>query len=485
MKIEINDIEFKNNQYEIAVLLTHPKKETILILSKNLLSSETYLEYNDQSNAVNDGITEVLIDGNILVINLNEEGIQKIGHKTIQVKLSLTKEDYTDFLENMNFIFDKCLRLTDKPFVPSKSKSIDFSKIKYLNLDGKNLALPPENLKHYVALEKLFIRDNPTLDVNTTITVLAKLPHLKQLQLTITGNIPLDLSKLTALESLHIEGDADFETLPTDIGSLKKLNYIYLQSKKPIVLPPQFSDLTALEFLHVRSKTWKLPDNFYKLSHLKHLDLYNCNITVFPSEMSQMTHLETIILGTNLDRDDSKLFAFLGQLPALRTIEIDISSLPESISDCTQIENLEIYGNDSQGQKFYIPKSFGRLTQLKSLALENCIFNQLPECLFDVVSLRQLQLTNCTFKEIPEQISKLEHLEEISIIDCTAFSDIHTAFSKLKSLRKIYFENVPALQSLPTELHNLTDIDELYLSEYEKIDNVPDHWIKIMNENGG
>lgn len=482
MKIEINDIEFKNNQHEVSVLLTHPKNETILILSKNLPSSKTYLEYNDQSNAVYDGITEVLIDGNILVINLNEEGNQKIEHKTIQVKLSLPENDYKDFLEYINIIFDTCLRISDKLFIPSKSKSIDYSKIKYLNLDGKNLTYPPENLEKYVALEKLFIRDNPDLDVMSTFSILAKLPHLKQLQISIYGNIPDQLCELTSLESLHIEGEADFETLPTDIGNLKKLNYIYLQSKKPIVLPPQFSDLTALEFLHVRSKTWKLPPGFYKLSHLKHLDLYNCDITVFPSEMNQMTHLETIILGTNQERDDSKFFTILGQLPALRTIEIAISSLPESISDCTQIENLEIYGNDNQGQKFYLPKSFGRLTQLKSLTLENCIFDQLPECLFDVVSLRQLQLTNCRFNEISEQISKLEHLEEISIIDCTAFSYIHNEFSKLKSLRKIYFENVPALQSLPTELHNLTDIDELYLSAYEKIGNVPDHWIKIMNE---
>ena len=72
MRIDINDIEFKNNQHEVTVLLTHPKNETILILSKNLSSSETYLEYNDQSNAVYDGITEILMDGNILVINLNE-----------------------------------------------------------------------------------------------------------------------------------------------------------------------------------------------------------------------------------------------------------------------------------------------------------------------------------------------------------------------------------------------------------------------------
>lgn len=48
MNIEINNLEYKNNQYEVAVLLTHPKKETILILSKNLLDSATYLEYNDR-----------------------------------------------------------------------------------------------------------------------------------------------------------------------------------------------------------------------------------------------------------------------------------------------------------------------------------------------------------------------------------------------------------------------------------------------------
>lgn len=481
MKISINEFEYKNNQHEIAVILSHPKKETILILSKNLPDSATYLEYNDQSNAVYDGIKAVQIDGNSLNVILNEKGIHKIGYHSIMVKLSLAENDYKDFLENISCIFDKGLSITGKAFVPSKSKVIDYSKIKYLNLEGKNLTLPPENLEHYVALEKLFSRDNPKLDVFATFSILAKLPHLKQLHISLFGDIPASLSQLCTLESLHIEGDAKFETLPADIGNLQRLNYIYVKSKSPIVLPPQFSDLAALEFLHVRSKTWKLPDNFYKLSHLKHLDLYNCDITVFPSEMNQMTHLETIILGTNQDRDDSKLFAVLGQLPALRTIEIDLSSLPESISDCIQIENLEIYGNDSQGQKFYMHKSFGRLTRLKSLTLENCIFDQLPECLFDVVSLRQLHLTNCTFKEIPALISKLEHLEEISIIDCLDFSDIHPDFNKLKSLRKIYFDNVPSLRSLPLEIHKLENINEVYLSDPENIANVPDHWIKIMN----
>jgi Leucine-rich repeat (LRR) protein len=481
MKIEINDIEFKNNQHEIAVLLTHPKKETILILSKSLPDSATYLEYNDQSNAVYDGITEVLIDGNILVINLNGEGIKKIGHKTIQVKLSLTENDYKDFLENISCIFDKGLSITEKAFVPAKSKSIDYSKIKYLNLDGKNLSIPPDNLVHYIALEKLFIRDNPKLDVNATIAILAKIPYLRQLQINVYGRIPDDLSKLTALESLHIEGEADFESLPIDIGNLKKLNYIYLQSKKPIVLPPQFSDLTALEFLHVRSKTWKLPNNFNKLSHLKHLDLYNCDITVFPSEMNQMTDLESIILGKNQDRDDSLLFKILGQLRSLKSIEIDISSLPESISACKQIEQLVIYGEDNPEQKFFIPASFGLLSQLKSLSLHHCHFDTLPDGLFDLISLQQLHLTNCKFTEIPALISKLEHLEEISITDCHDFSVIDADFSKLKSLKKIYFDNVPSLRSLPLELHKLKNFEEIYVPDYEKIDNVPDHWILLMN----
>lgn len=485
MKISINEFEYKNNQHEIAVILTHPKKETILILSKNLPDSATYLEYNDQSNAVYDGIKAVQIDGNSLNVILNEKGIHKIGHHSIMVKLSLAENDYKDFLENISCIFDKGLSITEKAYVPSKSKSIDYSKIKYLNLEGKNLTLPPENLEHYFALEKLFIRDNPKLDVFATFSILAKLPNLKQLHISLYGDIPDSLSKLTALESLHIEGDAIFETLPVDIGNLQKLNYIYLQSKSPIVLPPQFSDLAALEFLHVRSSSWILPQHFYKLVNLKHLDLYSCDITVFPTEMNQMTQLESIILGKNQNRDDSLLFNILGQLRALRSIEIDISSLQESISTCKQIEHLVIYGEDNPKKKFFIPNSFGLLSQLKSLSLHHCHFDTLPDCLFDLISLQQLHFTNCTFTEIPALISKIEHLEEISIIDCLDFTIIHPDFNKLKSLRKIYFDNVPSLRSLPLELHKLTNFEEIYVSDYEKIDNVPDHWIKIMNEKGG
>ncbi|MBK9256682.1 MAG: hypothetical protein IPM42_14435 [Saprospiraceae bacterium] len=481
MKISINEFEYKNNQHEIAVLLTHPKMETIIILSKNLPDSATYLEYNDQSNAVYDGIKGVQIDGNSLNVILNEKGIQKMGHQSFQVKLYLTENDYKDFLENISCIFDKGLSITEKPFVPTKSKAIDYSKIKYLNLEGKNLTLPPENLEHYVALEKLFIRDNPKLDVFATFSILAKLPNLKQLHISLYGDIPASLSKMTALESLHIEGDAIFESFPADIGNLQKLNYIYLQSKSPIVLPPQFSDLAALEFLHIRSSSWILPEQFYKLESLKHLDLYSCDITVFPAEMSQMTQIESIILGKNKDRDDYELFNILGRLKALRTIEIDISSLPESISACKQIELLVIYGEDNPEYKFFIPDSLGLLSQLKSLSLHHCHFETLPDILFDLTSLQQLHFTNCTFTEIPALISKLEHLEEISIIDCLDFSVIHPDFSKLKLLRKIYFDNVPALTSLPIELHTLSNFDELFISGSEKIDNVPDHWISLMN----
>lgn len=481
MKTEITEIEFQHNQHEIAVLLTHPKKETIIILSKNILSSENYLEWNDQSNAVYDRIGKVQIDGNTLLIQLNEKGTEKLGHNSIQVTLSFPENKYKVFLEKMHLIFDKCLHIKDKVFIPTKSKSIDYSAIKYLNLSGKNLTLPPDNLEQYIALEKLIIRDNPQLDVNATFAVLAKLPHLKQLQIAVYGALPADLSKLAALESLHIEGEPDLATLSTDIGNLKKLNYIYLQSTKDIILPQQFSDLTALEFMHIRTNRWTLPENFYKLSHLKYLDLYNCDITVFPSEMNQMTHLETIILGKNQERDDSVLFAILGTLPALRTIEADVSSLPESIAACTQIDKLNITGDDDSGRKFYIPESMGLLTQLKSLSLENCVLDTLPDCLFELNSLQELHLINCTFKEIPVQISKLKHLEEISIIDCPEFSEIRQEFSTLPSLRKIYFENVPSLKYLPTEVQQLTGIEEVYLSDYENIKNVPEHWINIMD----
>jgi leucine-rich repeat protein SHOC2 len=481
MKISINEFEYNNNLHEIAVILTHPKKETILKLSKNLPDSATYLAWNDQSNAVHDGIKEVQIDGNCMVISMNEKGSQKLGQNTIQVKLSLPENDYKDFLENMHIIFAKCLRKTNKPFIPAKSKAIDYSKIKYLNLDGKNLNLPPKNLEHYVALEKLFIRDNPNLDVFATFSVLAKLPHLKQLHISLFGDIPASLSQLCTLESLHIEGNAKFETLPTDIGNLQRLNYIYVQSKSPIVLPPQFSDLRSLEFLHVRSSRWVLPEQFYKLASLKYLDLYHCDITVFPLEMSQMTHLETIILGKNKDRDDYELFNILGRLKALSTIEIDISSLPASISACKQIEHLVIYGEDNPEHKFFIPDSFSQLTQLKSLTLHHCHFETLPASLFEATSLQQLNLTNCMFKNLPNIISKLERLEEISIIDCADFSDIHSDFGNLKSLRKIYFDNVPSLRYLPLELHKLQHINELHISDYEKIKNIPDHWITLMN----
>lgn len=43
MKISINEFEYKNNQHEIAVILSHPKKETNSQMRSKMLFKQIYI----------------------------------------------------------------------------------------------------------------------------------------------------------------------------------------------------------------------------------------------------------------------------------------------------------------------------------------------------------------------------------------------------------------------------------------------------------
>lgn len=457
MSIEIHEVELINKSEFCSLYLSNPSQETMLVLSKNNISEEIYLEWNDASSAAYNAIILAKLEGNIFTIQIDDKFIDIFGTTSIEAYLKFSEIVYSDFQSWIKSILGDKLSISKVPFVSEKvTDNLHFENIKYLNLSGKNLKLPPPTLEKHADLEELFILDNPDLDIESTFQILKGLPKLKKLHISIYGMIPQSVSSLTSLQSLHIEGSPQCESLPHDIGRLNKLTYIYLQSTKDIVLPPQFSNLAALEFLHVRAESWFLSEDFYKLSRLKLLDLYNCKISDFPIQMAHMENLETIYLGFDDTRDYEKVFEIFCNIRSLKTLEISVLEFPEIKSSHCSLEDLTVFSDAQMDDPFNIPASIIKLQNLKSLTFNECNILEIPIRIFELSNLEELNFTECKIENIPAEIINLNKLKSLCITEC------------------------PGFKSLPKELEEMKSLTELQLEDFEKIGNVPLYWIEKL-----
>ena len=88
-----------------------------------------------------------------------------------------------------------------------------------------------------------------------------------------------------------------------------------------------------------------------------------------------------------------------------------MSKLPESIGNLTQLESLDIRGN----QLTKLPESIGNLTQLNELDLSGQKLTELPESIGNLTRLNSLNLDGNQLTDLPISIGNLSNLRHLSI----------------------------------------------------------------------
>ena len=174
------------------------------------------------------------------------------------------------------------------------------------------------------------------------------------------GSIPKEIGNLSELEKLSFINDNPYNPpcgqIPSEISNLKKLNYFHLwyyDIEGP--LPESMGDLGNLEVLsicHAESLgTSPIPAWIGKLSNLKELTLFDCNLSgTVPDEIGNLSALEELALFDN---------HLSGQMPPC-------------FSRLVSLKKLRMAGNRFTGP---IPESYHNLEHFWSfwaMAFDNC-----------------------------------------------------------------------------------------------------------------
>ncbi|GJP39255.1 hypothetical protein CLOM_g23645 [Closterium sp. NIES-68] len=152
------------------------------------------------------------------------------------------------------------------------------SRLRTLKVEGGRLTSVPDSLWLAAALQKLHIKDLPSL-----------------------ASLPDCFGQLTALKTLHLSGLPSLTSLPEGFGQLRALEILHLWRLEALThLPESLGQLKNLQELDMYScdKLRRLPDSLGRLSSLERLKVNHCPVlTALPEGMgSGLQSLRELLL---------------------------------------------------------------------------------------------------------------------------------------------------------------------------------------------
>ncbi|MBE0680290.1 MAG: hypothetical protein IH589_00110, partial [Anaerolineales bacterium] len=203
------------------------------------------------------------------------------------------------------------------------------------------------------------------------------------------------------------------------------------------------------------------------------LDLSGMELTELPESIGDLTQLHKLNLGRNYDTPDwdknrlTTLPESLGRLTQLQSLDISynqLTVLPESLGQLTQLQSLSLNNN----QLTVLPEWIGQFTKLVTLMFGN---NHLPP-LFPVVvkqliKIRDIRFSNNKFSSLPEWIGQLKDLETI-ICKGNQFVSIPSSLAQLEYLTELNLGGNPLNPELAEAYKQGLEGVKVYLRASEK-----------------
>ncbi|WP_052436131.1 F-box protein, partial [Neochlamydia sp. EPS4] len=152
-----------------------------------------------------------------------------------------------------------------------------------------------------------------------------------------------------------------------------------------------------------------LPSEIYQLSQLQTLDLNQNQLTSLPAEIGQLSQLQTLKLSQN---QLTSLPAEIGQLSQLQTLKLSqnqLTSLPAEIRQLSELQTLEL----DQNQLTSLPAEIGQLSQLQWLYLYHNQLTSLPAQIGQLSQLQKLDLNQNQLTALPAVIGQLSELTRL------------------------------------------------------------------------
>lgn len=330
-------------------------------------------------------------------------------------------------------------------------------------LSGQKLSGPiPGRLGQLSALTQLNLSYNDFSQPGAIPDSLSFLDNLTSLdlqrcQLT-DSSVSTGLSGLAALRSLDLSSNPAFATnngtFPDVLYNLPNLETLSLRSMSLQKLPERFDELpmTTLTLSgNIFSDTIRLRtviDTLKNCPSIETLNLTGCSIHALPTNMEELTTVETLYLTSN-NPLDPEYCQTLGAMPALKNLYLQscgLADIPDSLVNLGTLEALYLANNNLVN----IPETIKDIPALKTLDLTNNGIEDLPSWFGTgaMISLEALTLNNNSLETLAENFSGLVNLEYLSITGNQLTGIWPADFTNLVSMKQLYLQN-NQIDSLP------------------------------------
>lgn len=200
-----------------------------------------------------------------------------------------------------------------------------------------------------------------------------------------------------------------------------------------------------------------------KLVNLQSLVIQNTQKTKLPPEIGLLRSLTTLTLFETDQLYIPKEIGNLTEITKLSIIGSDLEMLPPEIGDLRNITKLSLRNNEDL---VVLPKSFVKLTKLKSLALWQNNQLQVSNSLFNHPNLEEFIIEDNSLENIPVQTYQLTHLKKVNFAK-NKIKYVSPDIKNLKLLQILILTN-NMIPDFP-DVSDLSNLEELDLSNNQLI----------------
>lgn len=256
--------------------------------------------------------------------------------------------------------------------------------------------------------------------------------------------------------------------LETSKNSWKiNLSHLNLTSKEVwnLFAEVDIKDIRNLEIDLSWNRITTIPRVLLQQEWIKRLDLSRNIIAeistdIFRNFDKDKCNLEDLVLyWNNISEIPEELFRNINKLKSFEISGKEITKIPDSIWELTDLQNLNISGTWIET----IPDSIINCKNLKSFYADYCKLNYLPNWIWELTKLKSLDLSSNNLSIIPDlsQLSNLRHLDISYNEKLKSIPEI--SYDNLETLRITWCDNtIPSIEEFKNNVNKLHPNVEIF-----------------------
>ena len=388
---------------------------------------------------------------------MNDEALRRIREANAQglTSLDLRHLELVELPEELAQL--SALTQLDLEYNRLASLPAWFAKLASLHtlvLSNNALKVVPEVLSELPGLTALVMNGNAVQHLPIWLT---DLPLLSRIGIAKNPIAQVGVLQAIAPRLQQLEIDNAYLMQLVEQLDTRRLESLDILLTRGETLPQKLCTFTLLTRLRLRGQCSPLGLQLSELKRLKQLKrlVINCGLEVLPESLAQLSQLQTLdISGNQL----SALPEGLAQLTQLQNLDVSgnqLGALPESLAQLTQLQFLDV----SRNQLSALPESLAQLTQLQSLFVSLNQLSALPEGLTQLTQLQSLDVSRNQLRALPKGLSQLSQLHTLNVSG-NALSALPEGLTQLTQLQNLFVSRTQ-LSALPEGLAQLSHLQTL------------------------